>query len=62
MIVPKVAALRLAAGAVKFTRSKRLNASTRNWIFVRPNASGEKGALALYGKAGQRPELDRRRT
>ena len=34
----------------------------QNWIFVRPNASGEKGALALYGKAGQRPELDRRRT
>ncbi|HUE30329.1 MAG TPA: 2,3-epoxybenzoyl-CoA dihydrolase [Verrucomicrobiae bacterium] len=34
----------------------------QNWIFVRPNASGEKGTLALYGKAGQRPELDRRRT
>src|SRR6266481_1862863 len=34
----------------------------QNWIFTRPNATGEKGALALYGKAGQRPELDRRRT
>ena len=34
----------------------------QNWIFVRPNASGEKGTLALYGKAGQRPALDRRRT
>jgi len=34
----------------------------QNWIFARPNATGEKGALALYGKAGQRPELDRRRT
>src|SRR5206468_12851930 len=36
VIVPKVALLRLAAGARKFTRSNRLNASTRNWSFVRP--------------------------
>jgi len=34
----------------------------QNWIFTRPNATGEKGALTLYGKAGQRPEFDRRRT
>src|SRR5437764_2100066 len=34
----------------------------QNWIFTRPNATGEKGALTTYGKAGQRPELDRRRT
>src|SRR5262249_19558918 len=34
----------------------------QNWIFTRPNASGERGTLALYGKAGQRPALDRRRT
>src|SRR5206468_2624776 len=34
----------------------------QNWIFTRPNATGEKGTLTLYGKAGQRPELDRRRT
>ena len=34
----------------------------QNWIFIRPNATGEQGALALYGKAGRRPELDRRRT
>ena len=32
----------------------------QNWIFVRPNASGEKGALKLYGK-GQKPEFDRNR-
>ena len=25
-------------------------------------ATGEKGALTTYGKTGQRPELDRRRT
>ncbi len=34
----------------------------QNWIFTRPNATGEKGALTLYGKAGQRPEFDWRRT
>ncbi|HWV39129.1 MAG TPA: 2,3-epoxybenzoyl-CoA dihydrolase [Vulgatibacter sp.] len=33
----------------------------QNWIFIRPNATGEKGALSLYGKAGQRPEFDLRR-
>ncbi|AKU90630.1 2,3-epoxybenzoyl-CoA dihydrolase [Vulgatibacter incomptus] len=34
----------------------------QNWIFIRPNATGEKGALSLYGKAGQRPDFDLRRT
>jgi benzoyl-CoA-dihydrodiol lyase len=33
----------------------------QNWIFVRPNATGEKGALTLYGQPG-RPEFDWRRT
>ena len=32
----------------------------QNWIFQRPNAVGEKGALKLYG-TGTRPEFDRRR-
>jgi benzoyl-CoA-dihydrodiol lyase len=32
----------------------------QNWIFQRPNAVGEKGALRVYG-TGQRPEYDRRR-
>ncbi|MCW5731313.1 MAG: 2,3-epoxybenzoyl-CoA dihydrolase [Alphaproteobacteria bacterium] len=32
----------------------------QNWIFQRPNAAGEKGALKLYG-SGQRAEFDRRR-
>ncbi len=27
----------------------------QNWIFTRPNSTGEKGALTVYGKAGQRP-------
>jgi benzoyl-CoA-dihydrodiol lyase len=33
----------------------------QNWIFQRPNAVGERGALSLYGKP-QRPEFDWRRT
>ena len=34
----------------------------QNWIFIRPNATGESGALTLYGKAGQRPNFDWERT
>ncbi len=34
----------------------------QNWIFTRPNATGENGALTLYGKAGERPTFDWRRT
>ena len=30
----------------------------QNWIFQRPNAVGEKGALTSYGTAGARPEFD----
>jgi benzoyl-CoA-dihydrodiol lyase len=33
----------------------------QNWIFIRPNATGEKGALTLYGKP-TRPTFDFRRT
>jgi benzoyl-CoA-dihydrodiol lyase len=33
----------------------------QNWIFTRPNATGEKGALSLYGKP-DRPTFDMRRT
>jgi benzoyl-CoA-dihydrodiol lyase len=33
----------------------------QNWIFQRPNAVGERGALTLYGKP-ERPEFDYRRT
>src|SRR6201999_4009506 len=32
----------------------------QNWIFVRPNASGEDGALRRYG-TGQRADFDRER-
>ncbi len=34
----------------------------QNWIFQRPNAVGERGALAVYGQAGLRPEFDWWRT
>jgi benzoyl-CoA-dihydrodiol lyase len=33
----------------------------QNWIFQRPNATGERGALTLYGEP-QSPEFDHRRT
>jgi benzoyl-CoA-dihydrodiol lyase len=33
----------------------------QNWIFFRPNAVGEKGALKLYGQP-ERPAFDWRRT
>jgi benzoyl-CoA-dihydrodiol lyase len=33
----------------------------QNWIFQRPNASGDKGALQAYGQRG-RPEFDWKRT
>jgi benzoyl-CoA-dihydrodiol lyase len=33
----------------------------QNWIFQRPNAVGERGALTLYGKP-ERPNFDFRRT
>ena len=29
----------------------------QNWIFIRPNAAGEKGALKVYGKGGK-PQFD----
>ncbi len=32
----------------------------QNWIFYRPNASGEKGALKLYGK-GEKADFDMNR-
>jgi benzoyl-CoA-dihydrodiol lyase len=34
----------------------------QNWIFQRPNAVGEQGALRAYGKAGARAEFDWKRT
>ncbi len=33
----------------------------QNWVFSRPNATGDRGALSLYGKP-ERPQFDWRRT
>jgi benzoyl-CoA-dihydrodiol lyase len=33
----------------------------QNWIFIRPNATGDHGALTVYGKP-ERPKFDWRRT
>ena len=33
----------------------------QNWVFARPNATGERGALTMYGKP-ERPTFDQRRT
>jgi len=33
----------------------------QNWIFTRPNATGDEGALSLYGRP-ERPQFDWRRT
>jgi benzoyl-CoA-dihydrodiol lyase len=33
----------------------------QNWIFIRPNATGERGALTMYGRP-ERPVFDPRRT
>ena len=33
----------------------------QNWVFSRPNATGPRGALSLYGKP-ERPQFDPRRT
>ena len=55
-------AMRTASGA-ETCDSKifgRLSA-WQNWIFQRPNAVGERGALTLYGRP-ERPSFDYRRT
>ena len=43
-----------------FTRIFGRLTAWQNWIFNRPNAVGEKGALKLYGK-GEKPHFDRNR-
>lgn len=53
--------LRFAGPETMETRIFGRLSAWQNWIFIRPNATGEKGALTLYGKAGQRPEFDLRR-
>lgn len=54
------ASLRFAGPETLETKIFGRLSTWQNWIFARPNASGEKGALPLYG-TGQRSEFDRRR-
>ena len=55
------ASLRFAGPETMETKIFARLSAWQNWIFQRPNAVGEKGALTLYGKP-ERPEFDFRRT
>ncbi|MGK2914552.1 MAG: 2,3-epoxybenzoyl-CoA dihydrolase [Porticoccaceae bacterium] len=52
--------LRFGAGETMQTRIFGRLTAWQNWIFVRPNAVGEKGALKVYGK-GEKAAFDFRR-
>ena len=56
------ATLRFAGPETMETKIFGRLSAWQNWIFIRPNSTGEKGALTLYGKSGLRPEFDLRRT
>ncbi len=55
------ASLRFAGPETMETKIFGRLSAWQNWIFVRPNAVGEHGALRLYGKP-ERPRFDWRRT
>ena len=55
------ASLRFAGPETLETKIFGRLSAWQNWIFQRPNAVGERGALTLYGKP-ERPELDFNRT
>ena len=52
--------LRFAGAETMETRIFGRLSAWQNWIFNRPNAVGEKGALKLFG-AGSKPRFDRER-
>ena len=54
------ASLRFAGPETMETKIFARLSAWQNWIFQRPNATGEKGALKLYG-SGRRAEFDARR-
>jgi benzoyl-CoA-dihydrodiol lyase len=54
------ASLRFAGPETMATKIFGRLSAWQNWIFQRPNAAGEKGALTLYGKP-ERPVFDWRR-
>ncbi|MCH9045407.1 MAG: hypothetical protein IIA40_04810 [SAR324 cluster bacterium] len=55
------ASLRFAGPETMETKIFGRLSAWQNWIFHRPNATGERGALTLYGQPN-RPEFDPRRT
>lgn len=55
------ASLRFAGPETMETKIFGRLSAWQNWIFQRPNAVGEKGALSLYGKP-ERPQFDWKRT
>ena len=55
------ASLRFAGPETMETKIFGRLSAWQNWIFQRPNATGERGALTLYGQPGS-PQFDSRRT
>ena len=55
------ASLRFAGPETMETRISSLLSARHNRIFQRPNATGERGALTMYGRL-QRPAFDLERT
>jgi benzoyl-CoA-dihydrodiol lyase len=55
------ASLRFAGPETLDTKIYGRLSAWQNWIFIRPNATGERGALKLYGQP-DRPKFDWRRT
>jgi benzoyl-CoA-dihydrodiol lyase len=55
------ASLRFAGPETMQTKIFGRLSAWQNWIFQRPNATGPRGALTLYGRP-ERPELDHERT
>jgi benzoyl-CoA-dihydrodiol lyase len=55
------ASLRFAGPETLDTKIYGRLSAWQNWIFIRPNAAGETGALTLYGEPN-RPVFDWRRT
>jgi benzoyl-CoA-dihydrodiol lyase len=55
------ASLRFAGPETLETKIFGRLSAWQNWIFQRPNAVGERGALTLYGRP-ESPEFDWRRT
>src|SRR5262249_47261725 len=54
------ASLRFAGAETVWTKIFGRLSAWQNWIFIRPNAVGEHGALKLFG-TGKRPDFDVKR-